>query len=65
MIFVSSPARAEDINVAFTIDNNYPVFALLVINSILLNNDSNSHYNFYIVNNDLSNEINLDFLENG
>ena len=29
------PVRAENINVAFTIDNNYPIFTMLVINSIL------------------------------
>lgn len=45
---------AENINVAFTIDNNYPIFTLLVINSILQNNNSDSNYTFYIVEDNLS-----------
>ena len=44
----------ERINVAFCIDNNYPLYTMLTINSILLNNKSNSDYTFYIINNNLS-----------
>lgn len=44
----------ETINIAFTIDKNYPVFTLLAINSILKNNHSNSDYHFYIVESNLS-----------
>ena len=44
----------ERINVAFCIDNNYPLYTMLVINSILLNNKSQSKYTFYIINNNLS-----------
>ena len=47
---------SKDINVVFAIDNNYPVFTLLAINSILKHNDSHSNYKFYIVNTDLSEE---------
>ena len=45
---------AQEINVVFSIDNNYPLFTMLAINSILQNNDSNSHYNFYIVENNVT-----------
>lgn len=44
----------ENINIAFTIDNNYPVYTLLAINSILKNNTSKSHFKFYIVENNIS-----------
>ena len=44
----------ETINIAFTIDKNFPAYTLLVINSILLNNSSKSDYMFYIVENDLT-----------
>lgn len=50
----STQAIAQKINVAFNIDNNYPIYTLLVINSILKNNTSNSDYTFYIVENNLS-----------
>lgn len=53
-LFISTYTWAEDINVAFTIDNNYPIYTLLAINSILQNNKSNSNYNFYIVENNLT-----------
>ena len=46
----------EKINVAFTIDDNYALFAMLTINSILQNNISNSEYTFYIVEDNLSNK---------
>lgn len=52
------PVRAENINVAFTIDNNYPIFTMLVINSILRNNTSNSDYTFYVIENNLTAKIN-------
>lgn len=51
------------VNVAFTIDNNYPIFTLLAINSILYNNYSNSNYHFYIVENNLS-ELNKSKMRN-
>lgn len=53
-LFITASVHAEDINIAFTIDNNYPIFTLLAINSILQNNKSDSHYNFYIVENNLT-----------
>lgn len=43
-----------EINVAFTIDNNYPIYTLLTINSILLNNKSDSDYTFWIIENDVT-----------
>ena len=49
-------ANGQDINVAYTIDNNYPIFTLLSINSILKNNYNNNKYIFYIVENNLSDE---------
>ncbi len=42
------------IDVAFTIDNNYPLYTLLAINSILENNYSESDYTFYIVENNVT-----------
>lgn len=50
-------------NVVFTIDNNYPVYTLLTINSILLNNKSKSEYTFWIVENNISN-INKKIMKN-
>lgn len=50
----SSVFAKETINIAFTIDNNYPLYTMLTINSILQNNVSDSDYNFYIVNNGIS-----------
>lgn len=47
-------AFAQKVNVAFTIDNNYPIFTLLAINSIIENNVSNSDYTFYIIENNIS-----------
>lgn len=46
--------EAKRINVAFAIDNNYPIFTLLAINSILKNNYSNSEYTFYIIENNIT-----------
>lgn len=48
-------ALAGNINVVYTIDNNYPIYTLLSINSILRNNISNSDYTFYIIENNLTN----------
>lgn len=54
-LFFSLPLFAKErINVAFCIDNNYPLYTMLTINSILLNNKSQSNYTFYIINNNLS-----------
>lgn len=54
ILFLSTSTHAQDINVAFTIDNNYPIFTLLAINTILQNNVSNSHYKFYIIENNVT-----------
>lgn len=54
LLVTTSTAFAEKINVAFTIDNNYPIFTMLAINSILQNNTSNSDYKFFIVENNLT-----------
>lgn len=43
-----------EINVAFTIDNNYPIYTLLTINSILVNNTSNSDYHFWVIENNVT-----------
>ena len=55
-LFLINPvnAKTDKMNVLFTIDNNYAVYTLLSINSILLNNSSNSKYTFYIIETDLS-----------
>ena len=55
-LFLINPVSAKNnkMNVLFTIDNNYAVYTLLSINSILLNNTSNSKYTFYIIETDLS-----------
>lgn len=47
-------SQNEEIKVAFAIDNNYPVFTMIAIDSILQNNTSNSDYRFYILENNLS-----------
>ena len=44
----------DDINIAFAIDNNYVPHTLLVIDSIFKNNNSGSGYNFYVLQNDIS-----------
>ena len=44
----------ENINVAFTIDHNYPLYTMLVIDSILKNNVSHSDYTFYVINDNLT-----------
>ena len=54
ILFMPISVLAEDINVAFTIDNNYPLFTLLAINSILQNNKSDSHYNFYVIEDNIT-----------
>ena len=53
-IFVQLKCFAQHINVAFTIDKNYPIFTQIVIFSILENNLSKNHYNFYIVENNMT-----------
>ena len=47
-------AIAQTINVAFTIDKNYPIFTCLAINSIVKN--SSEDFKFYIIESDLSNQ---------
>lgn len=56
LIFISPLASfaQSEINIAFTIDNNYAPFTMIAINSILKKNISNSHYNFYIFTDNLS-----------
>ena len=54
LLFSTSIFAKEQINVAFCIDNNYPLYTMLLINSILLNNKSQSDYTFYVVNNNVS-----------
>ena len=53
-LFLPLQCFAKNINVAFTIDNNYPIYTLLLIDSILQNNTSNSDYTFYIVENNVT-----------
>lgn len=56
-IFLSiQPARAisSNISVLYTADDNFINFALISLNSILLNNNSNSKYTFYFSENGLS-----------
>lgn len=63
LIQVSAFAKPiTTINVAFTIDNNYPIFTLLAINSILQNNYSTSDYHFYIIENNITPK-NKDFMQ--
>ena len=54
IILIQLRCLAQDINVAFTIDKNYPVFTQIAIFSILENNLSNNHYNFFIVEDNLT-----------
>lgn len=53
-IFTQLKCVAQDINVAFTIDKNYPIFTQITIFSILKNNLSNNHYNFFIIENNMT-----------
>lgn len=55
MLVQSVFAMEETVNVAFTIDKNYPIFTLLAINSILKNNVSNFNYMFYIIETNIPN----------
>ena len=57
LLFLPIAALAKPsttINVAFTIDNNYPIYPMLAINSLLVNNYSASDYHFFIVENDIT-----------
>lgn len=45
---------AENINVAYNIDNNYVPYTLVSISSILRNNKSKSNYTFYILENSIT-----------
>lgn len=45
---------ATQVNIAFTIDNNYFIPTMLTINSILKNNKSKSDYTFYVIENNLT-----------
>ena len=57
MTFMSFSIKSyANINVAFTIDNNYPSYTLLTINSILMNNKSKSTYTFWVIENDVTEE---------
>ncbi len=49
-----SAKPVNTVNVAFTIDNNYPIYTMLAINSILHNNISSSNYHFYIIENNIT-----------
>lgn len=42
------------VNIAFTIDNNYPIFTMLVIESILENKNPDTEYNFYVLENNIT-----------
>lgn len=44
--------KNPDVNIAFTIDNNYPLYNMLLMDSILKN--SKSTFKFYIVENNIS-----------
>lgn len=55
LIFSQLKIYANDvIKVGFLIDNNYPVFTMIAIDSILQNNTSKSKYKFYIFENNIS-----------
>lgn len=54
MPLVTFAKSATTVNVAFTIDNNYPIYTMLAINSILRNNYSSSNYHFYIIENNIT-----------
>lgn len=45
---------SEKINIAYTIDNNYPIFTMISINSIVQNNKSDCDYTFYIIEDNIS-----------
>lgn len=45
---------SEPIKIAFVIDNNYPVFTMIAMESVLQNNLSKSNYKFFVIENNLS-----------
>lgn len=55
---IPSYAKEKDINdyvnIAFTIDNNYPVYTMLAINSIMENKKPDTEYKFYILEDNIS-----------
>lgn len=52
LISFGKPKQDSHIDVAFTIDNNYPIFTMIMIDSILQN--SKSDYTFWIVENNIT-----------
>ena len=54
IIFLFPLKSYANINVVFTIDNNYPIYTMLLINSILKNNISNSKYTFWVIEPDIT-----------
>jgi len=55
-IFFNPVSAKERLDVVFLTDNKYTIYTLLTINSIFINNESNSDYNIYIIENNLNNK---------
>ena len=55
ILLFSSVCHAK-LDVVFAIDNNYPLYAMLMINSIIKNNKSNQEYTFWILEADITDE---------
>lgn len=56
IIFLFSTVCHAKIDVVFAIDNNYPIYAMLMINSIMKNNVSNSDYTFWVLETGVTDE---------
>lgn len=59
MLFLPVFSNAKDalnthVDVAFTIDNNYPIFTMILMDSIL--NNSKANYTFWVVENNITNK---------
>ena len=63
LLFSFIKAEAQHVDVVYATDNNYVLYTLISISSILQNNRSNSDYTFYIVENGI-NDKNRNLMKN-
>jgi len=63
LLFSFLKAEAQHVDVVYATDDNYVIYTLISINSILQNNKSNSDYTFYIVENGI-NDRNRELMKN-
>ena len=56
IILLFSTVCHAKMDVVFAIDNNYPLYTMLMINSIMKNNASKQDYTFWVLETDVTNE---------